>query len=69
MNEVLLNGLAHLFINRDLKLDYDKVIDLFGGSHNRRMKFDKPKTLQNKLSISNCFFCLQNALKLTCVNL
>ena len=39
MNETHLNGLAHLFINRDLKLNYDKVIDLFGGSHNHRMKF------------------------------
>jgi hypothetical protein len=39
MNETRLNDLAHLFINRDLKFDYHKVIDLFGGSHNRRMKF------------------------------
>jgi hypothetical protein len=39
MNEARFNDLAHLFINIDLNFDYDKVIDLFGGSHNRRMKF------------------------------
>jgi hAT family C-terminal dimerisation region len=37
MTENRLNGLAHLFINRDIKLDYNKVIDQFGGEHNRRL--------------------------------
>ncbi len=39
MTESRLNGLAQLFINRDIKLDYNKVIDCFGGAHNRRLKF------------------------------
>jgi hypothetical protein len=39
MTESRLNDLAHLFINRDIKLDYSKVIDQFGGEHNRRLKF------------------------------
>jgi hypothetical protein len=29
VNEARLNDLAHLFINRGLKFDYHKVIDLF----------------------------------------
>ena len=39
MTQTRLNGLAHLFINRDIKLDYEKVIEMFGGAHNRRLKF------------------------------
>ena len=30
MGEEMLNGLAHLYINRDINLGYDKVIDEFG---------------------------------------
>jgi hypothetical protein len=30
MGEDRLNGLAHLYINRDIPLDYGKVIDEFG---------------------------------------
>ena len=33
-----LNGLAHLFINKDIHLDYDKVINEFERK-NRRLKF------------------------------
>lgn len=33
-----LNGLAHLFINKDIHLDYDKVINEFGRK-NRRLNF------------------------------
>jgi hypothetical protein len=32
------NGLAHMYINRDISLDYEKVIDEFGKS-NRRLSF------------------------------
>jgi hypothetical protein len=39
MTENRLNGLSQLFINRYIKLDYNKVIDQFGGEHNRRLKF------------------------------
>lgn len=38
MGEQRLNGLAHMFINRDIDIDYDLVIDEFG-RHNRRLKF------------------------------
>jgi len=38
MGEPRLNGLAHLFINRDMELDYNLVIDDFG-KENRRLKF------------------------------
>ena len=38
MGEQRLNGLAHLFINRDIELDYNLVIDEFGKG-NRRLKF------------------------------
>ena len=38
MGEQRLNGLAHLFINRDIPLDYKLVTDEFG-RHNRRLKF------------------------------
>jgi len=38
MGEPRLNGLAHLFINRDIELDYNLVIDDFG-KENRRLKF------------------------------
>ena len=30
MGEEMLNGLAHVYINRDINLDYDKVVDEFG---------------------------------------
>jgi len=43
MMENRLNGLSHLFINRDIKLDNNKVIDQFGGEHNRRLKFRLPE--------------------------
>jgi len=38
MGEDRLNGLAHLFINRDIKLDYESVIEEFG-RYNRRLAF------------------------------
>ena len=38
MGEDRLNGLAHLFINRDIKLDYQSVIEEFGRC-NRRLAF------------------------------
>lgn len=38
MGEERLNGLAHLYINRDIVLDYNAVIDEFGRS-NRRLSF------------------------------
>ena len=37
MTEDRLNGLAHMYIDKDIKLDYDKVIDIFSKS-NRRLK-------------------------------
>jgi len=43
MMENRLNGLSHLFINRDIKLDNNKVIDQFGGEHNRWLKFRLPE--------------------------
>ena len=38
MGEQRLNGLAHMYINRDIDIDYDLVIDEFG-RNNRRLKF------------------------------
>jgi hypothetical protein len=38
MGEVRLNGLAHMYINRDIEIDYDSVIDQFGKT-NRRLSF------------------------------
>ena len=38
MHEDRLNGLAHLYINRDISLDYGKVIDEFA-RRNRRLSF------------------------------
>jgi hypothetical protein len=38
MNENRLNGLAHLYINRDIELDYADVIDEFSKT-NRRLNF------------------------------
>jgi len=38
MNENRLNGLAHLYIYRDLSLNYDNVICEFL-KNNRRLKF------------------------------
>ncbi|ELU17192.1 hypothetical protein CAPTEDRAFT_133408, partial [Capitella teleta] len=38
MGEDRLNGLAHLFINRDIELNYSHVIDEFSQS-NRRLNF------------------------------
>ena len=37
MTEDRLNGLSHMYINKDMKLDYEKVIDIFSKS-NRRLK-------------------------------
>jgi len=37
MTEDRLNGLAHMFINKDIRLDYERVIDIFSKS-NRRLK-------------------------------
>ena len=39
MTQTRLNGVAQLFINRDIKLDYEKVIKMFGDAHNGRLKF------------------------------
>lgn len=38
MGEERLNGLAHMYINQDIKLNYDAVIDQFG-QKNRRLTF------------------------------
>lgn len=38
VGEERLNGLAHMYINRDIELDYDSLIDEFG-RENRRLKF------------------------------
>ena len=38
MGEDRLNGMAHLFINRDIKLDYQSVIEEFD-RYNRRLAF------------------------------
>jgi len=38
MTDERLNGLAQLFVHRDITLDYDAVIDEFGTS-NRRLQF------------------------------
>jgi len=38
MNEDRLNGLAHLYINRDIRLDYGMVVDQFA-RFNRRLSF------------------------------
>jgi hypothetical protein len=38
MTEDRLNGLAHLYINRDIELEYGKVIEEFG-TRNRRLAF------------------------------
>ena len=38
MNEPRLNGLAHIYINHDIALDYESVIDDFG-RQNRRLQF------------------------------
>jgi len=38
MGEERLNGLAHMYINRDITLNYEKVIDEFG-KFNRRLSF------------------------------
>lgn len=37
MSELRLNGLAHLYLNKDIDLNYDAVIDHFG-KQSRRMK-------------------------------
>jgi len=34
MNENRLNGLAHLYINTDIELDYANAIDEFSKTHN-----------------------------------
>ena len=39
MGEKRLNGLAHLFINRDIDLNRESVIDDEFGRKNRRLKF------------------------------
>ena len=38
MGEERLNGLAHMYINRDISLNYEKVVDEFG-KFNRRLSF------------------------------
>ena len=38
MSEQRLNGLAHLYINDDIPVDYDAVLDEFGKG-NRRLNF------------------------------
>jgi hypothetical protein len=38
MAEDRVHGLAHLFINRDIELEYGKVIEEFG-TRNRRLAF------------------------------
>jgi len=38
MTEVRVNGLAHIFISRDIKLNYDVIIDMFV-KKNRRLEF------------------------------
>ena len=38
MSDTRLNGLAHLYINRDKALNYDAVVDEFG-KKNRRVQF------------------------------
>jgi hypothetical protein len=38
MGDERLNGLAHMYINRDISLNYDRVIDEFG-KENRRLSF------------------------------
>ena len=38
VGEERLNGLAHMYVNRDIELDYDSVIDEVG-RENRRLKF------------------------------
>ena len=38
MTDERLNGLANLYINRDIEADYDSVIDECG-KHNRRLSF------------------------------
>jgi len=38
MGEERLNGLAHMYMNRDITLKYEKVIDEFG-KFNRRLSF------------------------------
>jgi len=37
MTEDRLNGLAQMYINKDMKIDYGKVIDIFSKT-NRRLK-------------------------------
>ena len=38
MTEVRVNGLAHMFVSRDIKLNYDVIIDMFV-KKNRRLEF------------------------------
>ena len=37
MTECQLNGLAHLYIHRDILVDPDRIIDEFAQNHQRRM--------------------------------
>jgi hAT family C-terminal dimerisation region len=48
MGEERLNGLAHLFINLDIKLDCQSVIEEFG-RYNRRLAFKRHHTDENCL--------------------
>ena len=48
MGEDRLNGLAHMYINRDISLNYETVIDEFG-KFNRRLLF--------VLCDFKCFLC------------
>jgi len=38
MTEIRVNGLANMFINRDIKLNYDVIIHMFS-KKNRRLEF------------------------------
>ena len=42
MAEDRLNALILLFIHRDIKLDYDAIVDMYGNRHPHRMLFVNP---------------------------
>ena len=39
MSETRLNSLILLFVHKDIKLDYDKIVDIFAAKVPRRMLF------------------------------
>ena len=47
MGQTRLNGLAALYIHKDIKLDFEKVIDEFGRK-NRILKFQKMQKLTSE---------------------